>query len=137
MLTLARLEHDRRIAEPPSLVLERLEDPPAEAPPARLGRDVHPLQLGARRVETAEPAAGERALLQPADDEDPVGRTEGRRVARRADVADAAVAAAELRLLRVDERRHARRVERLGADARLGAGVRPRRHRTQRRAAPL
>ena len=47
------------------------------------------------------------------DEEDAVRLDEHRRLARRPDVGLAVVAPAHLRLLRVDERRHLRRVERL------------------------
>ena len=89
LLALARLEHDAGVAEPPRLVLERLEQQPAEAAPARLRHDVHPLQLGPRLVEAADAAARNRPAVVADDEEDAVGRLEHRRVARRPDVAPA------------------------------------------------
>jgi hypothetical protein len=106
--------------------LELDEDAAAETLAARFRNDVHALQLCASLVEAADAAARDRAPVAVAHDEkDTVGLHEHRRLACRADVGDAAVAAAHLLLLRVAQRGHVGRVERL----------RPRTHRTQRRAA--
>ena len=112
-LAVAGLQHDPVVAEPPRLVLERDEQQAPEPAPARVRDDVHPLQLRPRLVEAADAAAPDRAPLVPDDEEDAVGRHEHRRLACRPDVGLALVQPAHLLLLRVDERRHLGRVERL------------------------
>src|SRR4051794_5534716 len=82
-LARARVEPDARVAERARPVLERLEQLPPESAPARLGRHVHPLDLGHAVLVALDPAARDRLAVLVDHDERPAGRREvGRRRAQ-------------------------------------------------------
>ncbi len=104
-LARACIEPSTAIAESPCLFFEGSKKRSAEAPTARLGDDVHPLDLDGLGVEALQAAAGQRSVLLVSDEEHPVGGSRlGRRSRRQLVWVELAVSLLSFRQDRGDQR---------------------------------